>query len=367
MIKNKYAWFDQERVGQGSMSPLRDARSLLKECNTTLLSVSDVVFSSFNPKSLTGDKSRGEMPGIAGMKRAVREPGSGDDQPAGSWWSWTGSCIRARRPWPSGCPPWPSACPWTPARRGCRSCEGTAGCLQHAASRGWPCSRMGRHCTSCKVTLGLVWRREAWLVLTRNCWQLGGRWVPGRKGKNISNRVRHSGPAVKEAALRCCPQRLCTRTRASDARGTPITTPLDFRGTVTPLCFAFKTSYPASALHTSPSSLSQSVTSHRCLGNTHREQGRNCQAPPYARPPSHKLLFRDSLSSWLHLIITFESYCWSYLWRVCPISLTEHLHLLVNESHGLEQVGCNIDPPSPNFAWGVGHRGEALAGSAVTV
>ena len=57
MIKNKYVWFDQERVGQGSTSPLRDARSLLKERNTSLLSVPDVVFSSFNPKSLTADKS----------------------------------------------------------------------------------------------------------------------------------------------------------------------------------------------------------------------------------------------------------------------------------------------------------------------
>lgn len=83
MIKNKYLWFDQERVGQGSTSPLRDARSLLKERNTTLLSVSDVVFSSFNPKSLMADKSRGEMPGVAGTKRAVREPGSGDNQASG--------------------------------------------------------------------------------------------------------------------------------------------------------------------------------------------------------------------------------------------------------------------------------------------
>lgn len=98
MIKNKYVWFDQERVGQGSTSPLRDARSLLKERNPALLSVSDVVFSSFNPKSLTAHQSRGEMPGIAGTKRAVREPGSGYNQPAGSWWSWTSSCIRERRP-----------------------------------------------------------------------------------------------------------------------------------------------------------------------------------------------------------------------------------------------------------------------------
>lgn len=61
MIKNKYMWFDQERAGQGSTSPLRDAGSLLKEHNPTLLSVSDV-FSSFDPKNLTGDKSWGEMP-----------------------------------------------------------------------------------------------------------------------------------------------------------------------------------------------------------------------------------------------------------------------------------------------------------------
>lgn len=204
MIKNKYVWFDQERVGQVSTSPLRDARSLLEERNTTLLSVSDVVFSSLNPKSLTGDKSQGEMPGIAGTRKAVCELGSGDSQPAGSWWSWTSSCIRGQRPWPSGCPPWLSACPWMPAKRGCRSCEGTAGCLQRAASRGSPCSQMGQRCTSCKVTLGLVWRREAWLVLTQNCWQLGDHWVPERKGKNVSKKVRCRGSAVKEAALRCC-------------------------------------------------------------------------------------------------------------------------------------------------------------------
>lgn len=189
MIKNKYVWFDQERVGQDSTSPLRDARSLPKEHNTTVLSVSDV-FGAFNPKSLTGDKSWGEMPGISSTKRAVCEPGSGDNHPAGSWWSWTSSCIREQRLWRSGCPPWPSACPWMPARRGCRSCAGTVGCLQHAASRDSPCSRTGWHCTSCKVTLGLVLHREAWLVLTQNCWLQGGHWVPERKGKNISKRVR---------------------------------------------------------------------------------------------------------------------------------------------------------------------------------
>lgn len=75
MIKNKYMWFDQERAGQGSTSRLRDTRSLLKERNTTLPSVSDVVFSSFNPKSLAGDKSRGEMPGYGWHKESSLEPG----------------------------------------------------------------------------------------------------------------------------------------------------------------------------------------------------------------------------------------------------------------------------------------------------
>lgn len=336
MIKNKYMWFDQERVGQGSTSPLRDTRSLLKERNTTLPSVSDVVFSSFSPESLAGDKSRGEMPGYRWHKESSLEPGSGGDQPAGSWWACTGPCIREQRPWPSGCPPWPSACPWTPARRGCRSREGTAGCLQRAASRGSPCSRTGQRCTSCKVTLGLAWRREAWLVLTRNCWRLGGRWVPERKGKNVSKRVRHSRSAVKEAALGCC----WGFVRGPGPVGTPgeppITTSLDFRGAAASLCFAFKTSYLTSALHTCPSSLSQTGTSSRRLGNTHWEQGRNRQVPPYARLPSPRLMFMDSLSTWLHLIITFESCCGRYLWWVCPISLTEHLHPPGNESYGLE-------------------------------
>ena len=326
--------------------------------------VSDVVFSSFYPKSLMGDKSRGEMPGTAGTRRAVREPGCGDNQPVGLWWSWTDSCIRERRPWRSGCPPWPSARPWTPARRGCHSREGTAGCHQRAASHGWPCTQTGWHCMSCKVTPGLVWHREAWLVLRRNCWQLGGHWVPERKRKNVSKRVRHGGSAVKEAVLRCCPQRLCTRPGDRNAHGTPreppiITTP-HFRGTVTPLCFAFKTSYPAPAGHTSPSSLSQPVSCRRGLGKTHQEQGRNGQAPPYAGPPSHKQLSRDSL-------VASNQYVWELLLEVLVMSLS-HLSRwappLGNESHRLEQVGCNIDPPFPNFTWGVGHRGEALAGSA---
>lgn len=176
---------------------LRGTQGLYLKSATPHFSVSDVVFSSLNPKSLTGEKLRGEMPGVSGTKRLVHEPGSGDDQPACSCWSWTSSCIREWRLWPSGCPPWPSACPWTPARLGCHSCEGTVGCLQHVASRGWPCSQTVQRCTSCKVTLGLVWHREAWLVLTQNCRQQGGHWVPERKGKKVSKRVRHSGSDIK--------------------------------------------------------------------------------------------------------------------------------------------------------------------------
>lgn len=150
-------------------------------------------------------------------------------------------------------------------------------------------------------------------------------------------------------------------------REPPITTPLDFRGTVAPLCFAFKASYPAWALHTSFSSLSPTGTSSRCLGSTNQEQSRNHRACPCVCLPSHKLLFLGSLSPWLHLIIIFESYCWRYLWHICPISLTEHLHPPDNESHWLEQVSFNTCPPFPNFACDAGHCSQALADSAVAV
>lgn len=159
---------------------------------------------------------------------------------------------------------------------------------------------------------------------------------------------------------------LCTTTMWMP-REPPIISPLDFRGTVAPLCFAFKASHHTWALHTSPSSLSPTGTSSRCLGSTHWEQGRNHRACPRTCLPSRKLLFMDSLSPWLHLVIIFERYCWRYLWQVCPVSLTEHLHPLGNESHGLEQVGFNIYLPFPNFACDAGHCSQALAGSAGAV
>lgn len=137
--------------------------------------------------------------------------------------------------------------------------------------------------------------------------------MPERKGKNISKRVRHSGSAIKDAALKCCWGFVQDPGPVGKPREPPITTPLDSRGAVAPLCFAFKTSYPASALHTSPSSLARAGTSSRCLGNKPQEQGRSCQAPPYTHPPSRKLLFRVSSSPRLHLITMFESYSWRYL------------------------------------------------------
>lgn len=82
-----------------------------------------------------------------------------------------------------------------------------------------------------------------------------------------------------------------------------------------PSCFAFKTSYPTSALHTSPSSLSQTWTSSTYLRHA-KNYWQEPRTAPYTSPPSRKLS-TDSLSPWFHLIIAFESYCWRYLWWVC--------------------------------------------------
>lgn len=181
MIKNKYVWFDQERVEQGSTSPLRDTKSLRAQHHTSLSFWCCLqLFQSRKPHGgqVTRRNAKRGQHGESSPWARLR-----GEELASSWCSWSSSCIRARRPWQSGCPPWLSACPWRPARRGCHSCGGTEGCPRRAASRGWPCSWMGWHCTSCKVTLGLAWRREAWLVRTRNCWRLGGHWVPERRGK----------------------------------------------------------------------------------------------------------------------------------------------------------------------------------------
>lgn len=166
------------------------------------------------------------------------------------------------------------------------------------------------------------------------------------KGKTFLRELRHSGSAVKEAALGCCWGFVRGPGPVGTPREPPITTSLDFRGAVASLCFAFKTSYLTSALHTCPSSLSQTGTSSRGLGNTHWEQGRNRQVPPYARLPSPRLMFMDSLSMWLHLIITFESCCGRYLWWVCPISLTDHLHLLAMSPTGWSRWAVIFTQPS---------------------
>lgn len=145
---------------------------------------------------------------------------------------------------------------------------------------------------------------------------------------------------------------LCTRTGASgDTQRATDNHSLGFQECSGPLFFAFKTSYPTTAPHISPRSLSQAGTNSRCLHNTHGEQNRNHQAPSVWLP-----FFQQAVSQGLiKPLVASNHYTWEILLEVFVMSLShvflsEHLHPLGNKSYGLEQGGCNIYPSFPNFA-----------------